>query len=393
MSAPDAKTYRDLIDTLVYHLGGASDEKNQVQIRTAIRNAYRDITNGRTWSYYWNHGRLEFVVPYNTGSIAYTNSTRTVTLTGGTFPSTTNKYCGIMVNRVISRIQSMPSGTSLILDPVQNFQQDLAAGSAYTLFQDIYPLPSDFKAMCSPRGESNWWISNYISPEDWMFAERAFGGTTNSGMPTAYTVAGDPVALNGHAIYVWPWPGVAKTYDFMYQRYPRALLRTGYADVDTAGTVTATSGTNALTGSGTSWNSGQVGSAIRLGTSTNKVPTGIEGLTPYQEQFTILTVNSPTSITIDGTLAYNYSGVRHCISDPVDMPDKMLTALIRRVELEIAQLKDRGSIQAAQDRYNLALRLAGESDSVMISPTFMDDNQNVQRPPLRYHPYTQPVSP
>lgn len=386
----DPRTYRDMIDQLAYHLGSATDERNQSQVRMAIRNAYRDLVQKRNWNFFWRENRLFLNAPYTTGTVQYTQSNLTVTLTGGTWPSWVNAYSRIRIGIVTSQVASVPNSTTLILDPVYNFGSDIAAGSTFVIYQNLFPLPSDFRAMGNPIGEASWWSANYVTPEAWLQLERSYGGTINGGVPLAWTIFGDFNNMNGLMMGLWPWPSVAKTYDFVYQAAARPILRHGMSTTDQAGTVSGTSGTPTVTGTGTTWVSGQAGSVIRFGDTTN-IPTGPEGLFPYQEQATIKSVDSATQFTLTSNLVGNYTNVKYIVSDPINLPEKLITALIRRSELEIADLKDRGSYDAANSRWIKSYLEAGEADQVNLSPQFANITAIPTRPPLRYAPYVLPT--
>jgi len=387
------RTYRDVIDLLVYKLGAATDERNQAQIRSAIRNANIDLVKKRNWNFFWRPSRIGFNAPFSDGTVQYTAATRQIVLTPGTstgFPSWAGPYARMRIGRVNSQVNSVINSTTLLLDPVMNFAYDQPAGSAYQLYQNLFPLPGDFRAMGRPRAESWWWSNNYISPEDFMTLDRAYGGTTSGGIPTNWTIFGDPNVINGQMIGVWPWPSLPQTLDYVYQIKSRDLVYTGLTAQCQAGTIAGTAGASTITGTGTSWVAALAGSIIRAGDTVN-VPTGIEGLNPYLEQHVIQSVNVGTQvITIADTLQNNLSGNKFIISDPVNLPDRMWTALLRRAELELADLKDRGKYDEQYARWQKAYLEAGEADQTMLSPQFSSVTALPVRPALRYMPYTAP---
>jgi hypothetical protein len=385
----DPRTYRDLIDVLIYKLGAATDERNQAQIRSAIRNAMIDLVKKRNWNFFWRQSRIVFNAPFSDGTVQYTQSNRQIVLTPNTstgWPSWVNQYARIRIGRVNSQVSSVIDSTTLQLDPVLNFGYDQPAGTAYQLYQNLFPLPGDFRAMGRPRAESWWWSNSYISPEDWMSLERAFGGTTSGGIPTHWTIFGDPNVINGSMIGIWPWPSLQQTYDYVYQIKARNLVYTGLSPQCQAGTIAGTAGESTITGTGTSWVAAQAGSIIRVGDTTT-VPTGIEGLNPYSEQHVIQSVDmGAQTITIADTLASNLSGNKYIISDPINLPDRMITALLRLAELELADLKDRGKYDEQYARWQHAYFSAGEADQTMLSPQFSSVTAIPVRPAIRYMP-------
>ena len=396
MSAFDPKLYADYIDTMVYHLGGAPDARNQSIVRAAIQNAYRDVSLRRNWNYFWQKYRIDFHAPYNTGSVQYVLSTNTLTLSGGTFPSWAGSgYASVRMNNIVSRIPYQTiggGGTTLVLDSINSPPADLAAGTGYNLYQSLYPLPADFRLMCKPSPEVLWWWSEYIDPEEWNLLERQGVGCGSTGTPTRWTVIGDPTTIGGRVVAVWPYPNLSNTYDFMYQRLPRPINRTGIPKPDNQGTVTASAASTTVTGAGTAFIQAHVGAAIRFSINST-VPTGRDGLNPYQEQATIASVQSPTQLTTVTPLVNAYTAAGYLISDPIDFAQHMLTPLERGIELEIANKKDRANVMAVRGAFQESLKLAFEADLPFLSERFMDAGLMPVRPTLKYMPYTPPSVP
>ena len=126
---------------------GAASPELQRKIKRSIDNAYRALTNIRDWTYYIYRGRLNTNAMYQTGTIQYVNSTRTVTLTGGTLPSYTN-LCVFRVGPVDYQVvNGSASGSTFQLSINSNPNQDIAAGTTYMLYQDMYVLPVNFQKM------------------------------------------------------------------------------------------------------------------------------------------------------------------------------------------------------------------------------------------------------
>ena len=99
-----------------------------------------------------------------------------------------------------------------------------------------------------------------------------------------------------------PPPTTAETFDYAYRRRERVLRTLGY----TTGTVT-TNGT-AVTGTSTVFNTAyHPGCVIRFGDTTS-VPTGLEGLYPWVEERTIVSVGSTTALVIDSALSSELTG-------------------------------------------------------------------------------------
>src|SRR5689334_1960458 len=89
-SGVDVWTYADLVGYILDTHAVKATGLNLRHAREAVRRAYRDFPQRHSWNYYYRQRVLQTVASYGTGTISYTNSTRTVTLTGGTFPSWAN---------------------------------------------------------------------------------------------------------------------------------------------------------------------------------------------------------------------------------------------------------------------------------------------------------------
>lgn len=381
MAAPILTTYRDSVDHAVDFLGGSPDEKSQRAIRSAIQSAYRDLIQKRSWSYYYAHYRFQLVAPYSTGTIAYTSSTRTVTLTGGTWP-TWAIYGHLLIDNIVHRVQERSSSTVLILEPIACPSADISAGETYVLFRSIYTMPADFRTLCRPLTEDGSWYSHYISPEEWNALERR---VPTSGTPRSWTVMGDPNLVGSYAMHVYPYPDAAQSYDILYQREARPLVRTGYTTSDTAGTVTITSATATVTGSGTSFDSTMIGSVFRV-TSGTTPPDGLDGLNPWTEQKVIVDVDSATSLTVDSNFVNSYSAKKYVISDPVDVPSRMLEAFLRNVEYQLAIKKNMPNIAERNALFMDALRFAFENDTITASPLYRGSADTAPGVEYKYMP-------
>lgn len=366
MPAPLVYTVQDAIESLVHTIGGGPTERLRMGIGQAVILAYQQLVDCHNWNYFYDAYRLQLSVPYSTGTIAYNSSTRVVTLTGGTWP-TWALYGHIKVGDVVSRVYTRDSDTALTLDPVHTFNATIASGTAYTLYRNVYTLPSNFRAMYRPLGENTGYIGQYIRPNDWHFEERR---DSTSGTPQAFTIMGDPNLIGSMAIHVWPYPDAAETYDFAYQKSGRPLRYTGNAANDFVGTVSGSAGSAAITGSSTVVTADMVGSIIRFGDTSN-VPTGRSGLYPYVEQKVIAARSSATAFTVDSNLDNTYSAVKYVISDPIDLPPRMLAALLRWAEYELAAHGDKRTWSSAERRFKDALIRAKEADIVMLGPRVM----------------------
>jgi hypothetical protein len=338
MSAPTVYTYYDLIESLKDFAAGHGFSATQTVMRRAVQTAHRELVAVRDWQWLYKLGRIQLVAAVNDGTVTYDHSggvyERMLTLSGGTWPSWIEDGVVRIDGETISEVESKKSSSIVTLDVQQNPGQDVAAGTSYVAYRRWYPLPNDFVALWSPLEDESWLRSQYRPIQDLAALER-YQDTTGD---VHYFAVGSAPGLYGtHALYV-SWPSDAtETLDIPYKRRPRTLRYSGHDANDMAGTISVTAGSTAVTCSGTSLSDGMVGSILRIGTGAT-APTGLEGLTPYAEQRTIVAVSigSTETMTLDAAVETTRSGVAYRISDPIDLPEDAYEALRMGAEKHVA---------------------------------------------------------
>jgi hypothetical protein len=356
-------TYADAVDAMCIYLGNAAGADNAV-VRRAIQHAYRDLMARRDWQYTYGQAVIELQPPFNDGTVAYTNSTRTVTLTttdAGVFPSWSYPYGRLAMadvngNYTVFPVIGNPTSTTLLLGPNSNPGADIPSGNAYNLYQSVYPVPPDFKAFTQPTTFVTW-ASEYIAPEDWYWLE--WHGQA-AGNPVRWTILPDPHLIGAYCVAVQPWPSVAQPLGFVYQRLMRRMVYCGYETASRQGAVSV-SGT-AVTGVGTAFNSAMVGSYLRLSPSAT-VPTGDGDLNPFTEELKIASVTSGTALVLDVGAQNTYSGVGYVITDPVDLPDILMDAFLWGCRFQYSALSRADQREDDFKYYIAALRTAFENDA------------------------------
>lgn len=363
---PTLLTYQDLIDRLLSFSNAGTQASQAIDYRIAIEESYREVINRHQWKYF-NTQYVVYTQPeYTTGSIAYSQSTRTVTLTGGTFPSWAN-LARIRIGTAAYEIIANPSGTTLTLSVANNPGGDIASGTGFVLYQSVFRLPADY------RGNFRWnvptllWSNSFIQLDEWFSLERRCAA---GGNPRNWALAADPQLQGTYSIFVWPHPVTNTTYGGIYQRRPRDLSVSGYdvADADFSSTATIANTGAAVTGTNTLFSARHIGCALRFGTAT-KNPNGSSGLYPYQEQRIITAVADTTHCTLDSAPVGTYAGVKYTISDPLDLSPGMLNAVLACIKLQYAlnkPLEDR-PLSSLRESYRQAYVTAQESDALVLS--------------------------
>lgn len=352
-------TWKDLIDHLVDWSGAQPGAEVKRDARKASLEAVRDLASRGEWSYYVARGRVQLRAPYQEGTAAYTHTggsyERVLTLTGGAWPSWAMQGTALL-GAVPYEVASRKSDTELVLSVNSNPGQDVAS-AAYLLYQDTYPLPQDFGA----AGEVILLQQNvrlrFEHPSTWLERQRVHRGP---GCPRSYTVRGSPDWVNTLAVSFYPPPDQAYDCDFVYRRLPRGLR----LDEFKAGTLTTAEGEAAVAGSATAWPPRLAGSILRVSGSRAEEPTAAWGSNPALYERVIVSVDSATALTLDGTIPETLAGVKYVISDPVDVETgSMMTALLRGCQHFFAQARHMADRAQAQQEYRQALIEAHEADA------------------------------
>lgn len=346
-------TYFDAVEHLITASFGGPQDAEQRDIRASVIRAYSELTTLRDWSYYSVHGRVITSAPYSTGTVAYSSSGPSLTLTGGVWPSW-SAGGHVRIGDRVAMIASV-SGAVATLDSQLTFLPSMSgqSGLPYTLYRLRYPLPSDFRNMDEPSDEFHWWSGLYVSPEDAMKLERVANST---GRPYHWTIVKDPNGT-GWQIKLLGYPTAEETVDFTYRRTARPLTYSGHESRARAGTITRSS--KAVTGSSTQFSSDMVGAYLRAGDSSNQ-PGPQWSLNPPSSESLITAVGGATGLTTEASGAIS-AGTKYIITDPLDLPAHMHNAVLSCAEYWLARTRNKTADKEFA-LYQRDLRLALEQD-------------------------------
>tara|TARA_R110002020_G_scaffold25981_5_gene84127 strand:- start:2358 stop:3548 length:1191 start_codon:yes stop_codon:yes gene_type:complete len=357
---PEILTYQDSLEHLEGFTNSGTADSERRDFRSAVLGAYSDLASRYDWLYYHTELDVRLDAAYDTGTIQYSNSTRQVALTGGTWPS--NAIEGrIKISDVRYPIESRDSDTVITLPTSVNPGKDVAAETTYTWLRTSYTLPADFKNMDPPHTETSYHAITPVSLDGILGFERHVRASANP--PQWFAIGPDPQRYGQMSMFVQYEPSTAEGLRMWYRRYPRRLKYTGVETSASAGTVYVSG--DEIVGTGTSFTAGMIGSVIRFGDSTNK-PTGVRGINPYSEQRIIKSVATATSATLDSSTGVIAAGTKYVISDPIDLRPTMMEAFFRGCEWKLS-LSRRTQDAPPADAFNWyteAIRLAGESEMV-----------------------------
>jgi len=371
VSAQYLFTYSDVIERLEYFARGLGVGADQTLRREAIRAAYRQIPQERNWSFLHSNARLVMHAPQTTGTVSFDLTgglyERMLTLTGATWPTWTQDASVRLGDPpIVCDVDECKTSTIITLDRTMCPVEDITS-TTYTLYPRWYALPNDFLSLAHPMDEDTWTLGLPLSKEEIEQLNR-FEDTTGS---IEFYAIGSPLDLYGRmALYRHPPADDDETLDIPYIRRPRDIVWTGYdLSLDAKGTITVTEGFTTVTGSGTAFESGMIGSILRIGTSSSARPSGLSGTERYGEQQSIKSVASTTNMTLSAAVATSRVGVMYRITDPIDLDIAVYDAFVRRCELELSMLmKDRAAIDVAMTAYASALRSAKQGDFRIYQP-------------------------
>ncbi|MFO0899363.1 MAG: hypothetical protein U0836_18210 [Pirellulales bacterium] len=327
MAYTDIRTYQDLVEYLEDSTEWDRNHQNHRRLRGAIEEAYRDLANERTWSYYAQLGTLNTAAPYSTGTVTYDHTgaadgERLLTLSGGVFPDWASEGT-VLINGTPYEGNDRISDTELTLTPASNPGADIATATTYQLFRDTYPLPVNCRAVNRLEDVRQTNQPMFVPPGEWLDAMRQWSHAP--GQPMYFTVTGSPDYLSSLAIRFAPPPSTAITFRYMYTRAPRALAVELYDE----GVVTVAPGNPTINGTGTAWTTAMIGAVIRFSEGL-ALPGSVIGVRPRAYERVVKDVTGPTTLVLDSAISTALTEVRYAISDPLDIHVPTMWSVLKK---------------------------------------------------------------
>lgn len=333
-------------DDIVQHLGlrhGLLLYRHPLaQATTAAREGYRRLFSLHDWNYFKRFEMVNVQAPYSTGTIAYTHSTRTVTLTSGTWP-TAAAYGDLRISQVRYQVLYRNSDTEIVLPETSNPGEDVASGTSYEWTQHRYPLNfqvGDITEILDPQHPNPL---TQIDMRGAMFLQDSFSTQT---FPTTYTLF-----PSQHLPGTWDvWLPSAVYAD----RKVRIMYDARHTPLDVryvSGDSLAVNG-QVATFPASTLTSAHVGCVLRI-SSNSEEPTTHVGrqndssyeweLHPYAYERIIVAVSGDTAILSEEVPGGAISGRGWSMSTLVDSDSgPMRTLILRLAEAEYAKVAHTG---------------------------------------------------
>lgn len=355
-------TCSDVIDHLlafaVNNVKGSTVQK----CREAVRSAVRTLALENPWTYLLRHDRLAVAAPFSTGTVTYTNSTRIVQLSAGSFPSWGGRGT-LYLGNVAFEVESMPSSSTLKLTATSNPGGDVAS-SAFALYNDCLPLPADFMQGDRLYEHSTRKPLEYVPPADFFMQRRDLQLT---GGPQYYSFLGDRDDANRMMVRLAPFPAAANAFDYTYLRQPREPLWDNYS----AGTATSNASTTVAITGGTLTDA-MVGAVLRMAFSG--APPAEETAASQPQWFERMALGYPfiyerriesvsgSNLVVDSAVP-TLNAVKYAISDPIDIePNVMRRAFLRCAEWQLGLLMKAEDIDRLEAAYQAEMQRAWQAD-------------------------------
>ncbi len=217
-------TYKDLRDYIRDNYADSVDVKATRVYDRIIDRAFRRMAKTTDWSFLLKMGRINLVAPYETGTVALTQDSKTVTLTGGTWPATMGTDVWHIIfaanNEVEFEVITRNSGTVIELN--ENWPFTAEAANGFTAYRRDYALPVRFRKFMWGEME-NYWEMSYITPSDYI--ELRLRQAQYAGDPRWFTVFDQRLKF-------WPYASTIRVADFLYVAWPKLLSDAGVVDTD-----------------------------------------------------------------------------------------------------------------------------------------------------------------
>lgn len=345
-------TAQDVVDYLLTTTGGGAQDGEHRAIRQATIHGIREVMQCRDWLWHTKTGWFQTYFIQTTSTFTKNNTTITVGSSTGFVPGRVVSFQPGYFN-LSPRVVRVDNATTITVDapPARD------GTNVPTQAQTFYDLPENLRTIDGLVSDTVGTLHAYISPQDWQRLEINTKGTSE---PYYYTIMRSDTDPDNWQIRFVGVPANGTILHYTYRYTPKPMKYMGFESVCRQGTVTTT-GTTAVTGTGTNFQADFKDSVIRFGTTSSSAES-IGSLTPYAYEQKIREVGSTTGLTMEGSVPA-LAGVKYAISDLIDASPQMYTAILSAAEMWYARITGKSAGDAVA-LYNKDLRRALEDDTV-----------------------------
>lgn len=333
-------TFQDAVER-VLDTFDVSGGRNLRQAKEAVLSVNRDLGGWHDWQWLMTDHWFRTSAAYDTGTIEYTASTRTATLTGGSWPSDA-EYGELVIDNLRYPIESV-SGQDAVLKSGPAPADDIAAGTSYRWVRTEYESPSTIRKNLDmvDRNTSTPWPVMYIRESDAMYLDRTIWSryTTTAPdleltfpyfrQPRWWTVGRNDKYDSGFSIKFAQVPLEERLYQATFWRDPRRLKVYSVACSD----LTVAADDTAVTSATSVFTSDHVGALLRFSSSAT-APTPLQGgigtsnpVNPFAFQAVIESVASGTAAVLATAAPESAANVAGIISDPLDIDHELMLSM------------------------------------------------------------------
>jgi len=179
----------------------------------SVNDALAMISMEKNWPWYRRVGTVDLEAPYETGTLSITTDTKTVTLSGGTWPGWAASGT-LVISGQLYDVATRDSDTQLTL--THTWAHATISGDSYKLVQYKYDLPDEAIQVDNLFFGNSWpWGKN---PVDRATLESLID-SNQTGQAGANTWA-----IGKGELLLWPYPSEARQVRVLYWKRPATLV-------------------------------------------------------------------------------------------------------------------------------------------------------------------------
>lgn len=214
-----SQTLADLKTYMRRQIAGQTGTQAEEIMRIAANNALDQISSEQRWEWYLvSPAYLRLRAPYSTGTLAVTQDSTTVTLTGGTFPTWAVSPAQIKINGTFRTIASRDSGTQLTLSQAWGFATESGI-TDWAVFQDEYALPTTLRQFGGVTPGTFWPWGGEARPYAELVRAKS-GYMSGQRFPSMHSIRKNYLCL-------WPYPSENVDITYWYYSKPAELTANG----------------------------------------------------------------------------------------------------------------------------------------------------------------------